>query len=145
MKVEFELEMQEAALMLDILRNAAHKSNNQKIRSVLGNIINEIESDSQVAHYILDGIRHEFTTNNLTNSKIFPHSNMQYGLGIPKPFLQEAPGLTRMANFILLKTVKKFKSTTAPSKVKKITNAAIKKCALVHDVMNLIQTAYEAA
>lgn len=145
MKIEIELEMHEAALMLDILRNVAHKSNNQKIRSVLGNIINEIESDSKVAHYILNGIRHEFTTNNLTNNKIFPHSNMQYGLGIPKPFLQEAPGLTRMANFILLKTVKKLKPTVSTRKVKKITNTAIKKCALVYDVINLIQTAYEAA
>ena len=144
MKVEFELEVQEAAIMLDILREAAHKSNNQKIRSVLGNIINEIESDSKVAHYILDGIRHEFTTNNLTNNKIFPHSNMQYGLRIPKPFLQEAAGLTKMANFILLRTVQKFKPNTKPSNEQRISNSSIKKCVLVQDVMNLIQGSYEA-
>ncbi|WP_435623187.1 hypothetical protein [Flagellimonas sp.] len=145
MKIEFELEMQEAALMMDILRKAAFESNNQKVRTVIGKIINEIESDSKVAHFILGGIRHLFTTNNLTKNKIFPQSDMEYGLGIPKPFLQEPRGLTKMANFILMQTVKKFKPSISPSKVKKIGNAAIKKCVLVHDVMVLIQTAYEGA
>ncbi|MEM1003245.1 MAG: hypothetical protein AAGH46_11415 [Bacteroidota bacterium] len=144
MKIEFELEMQEAALIMDILRAALHKSNNPKVKSVLGNIITEIESDSRVAHYILAGIRDQFHTNNLTNNQIYPHSNMEYGLGMPKPFLKEPQGLTKMANFILLRTVKKFKPTIVPSKVKKITNAAIKKCILVHDVMVLIQNNYEA-
>jgi hypothetical protein len=141
MKIEFELEMQEAVLMLDILRKAAYKSSNPKIKTTLGNIINEIESDSQVAHYILNGIKHEFYTNNLTKNKIYPHSNMEYGLSIPKPFLQEARGLTKMANFILFKTVRKFKPEIKP---KRISNPEIKKCVLIHDVITLIQTNYEA-
>ena len=109
MKIEFELEMQEAALMMDILRKAAFESNNQKVRAVIGKIINEIESDSKMAHFILEAIRHLFTTNNLTKNRIFPQSDMEYGLGIPKPFLVEPRGLTKMANFILMQTVKKFK------------------------------------
>jgi len=144
MKIEFELEMQEATLMIDILHKAAYQSRNLKVKTVLGNIINEIQSDSQVAHYILNEIRQEFHTNNLTNNKIYPHSNMEYGLGIPKPFLQETRGLTKMANFILLNTVKKFKPEIRPSKIKRIGNPAIKKCVLVNDVLTLIQTNYEA-
>lgn len=145
MKIEFELEMQEAALVMDILRRAAYESNSQKVKSVLDKIVNEIESDSKVAHYILGGIRHHFHTNNLTSNKIFPESNMEYGLGISKPYLLEPRGLTRTANIILKSTLKKFKPKTNLSKVKKISNLSIKKCVVVHDVIILIQTAYESA
>ena len=144
MKVEFKLEIQEAVLMIDILRKAAYQSTNPNVKTVLGNIINEIESDSKVAHSILNTIRHQFHTNNLTNSKVYPHSNMEYGLNIPKPFLKENAGLPKMVNFIFYQTLKKFKPKINPRSVKPISPTAVKKCVIVNDVISLIQSNYEA-
>ena len=143
MKIELELEIQEAVVLLGILNKAISEETNPNVKNTLKEIINEIESDSSVSHYILDVIKDKFRKNHLTQSEIFPDSDMRWGLGISEYFLEKSSGLTKMAYDILLMTVKKFKPTADLTKVKKISNAEVKKCILVFDLMNLIEKSYE--
>lgn len=143
MKIEFDISMKDAALLADILKQAAFNEPNVNVRNAIGNMINEIEADSKVAHFLLAVIRDLFHKNHLTNGPIYPISDMRWGLGISKDFLQEPSGLTKMAHYILKVTVKKFKPATDSSKIKKVSNTLIKKCVTVYDLITLLQSYYE--
>lgn len=144
MKIEFELEIQEAVVLLNILKSAASKEANPKVENTLRNIIREIEADSSVTHFILSMIKDKFYQNNLTREEILPGSDMYYGLGISEKFLTEPRGLTKMAYDILILVVKQYKPDADLTKIKKISNSAIKECAIVDDLMYLIEKSYEA-
>ena len=60
MKIEFDISMKDAALLSDILKRAAFKESNVNVKSAIANIINEIEADSKVAHFLLAVIRDFF-------------------------------------------------------------------------------------
>lgn len=143
MKVEFDISMRDAALLSDILKRAAYKEPNLNVKNAIGNIINEIEADSKVAHFLLAVIRDLFHKNHLTNSPIYPVSDMRWGLGISEDFLKEPTGLTKMAAHMLKVTVKKFRPGTHPSKIKKVSLASIRKCVTVYDLITLLQGYYE--
>lgn len=143
MKIELELEIQEAVVLLNILKQATSREANPNVQNTLRGIIKEIERDAPSWHFILNVIKDEFRKSHLTTSEIYPESNMEWGLGISRDFLKEEDGLTRMAYDILLILVKKFKPETNLSGVKKISNGDIKKCVTVYDLMTLIEKSYE--
>lgn len=143
MKIEFDISMKDAALLSDILKRAAFKESNINVKNAIGNIINEIEADSKVAHFLLAVIRDFFRKNHLTNSPIYPISDMRWGLGISEDFLKAPNGLSKMAAQILKITVNKFRPGTHPTKIKKVSVASIRKCITVYDLITLLQGYYE--
>ena len=144
MKIEIELEIQEAVVLLNILKQAVSKEVNPEVQKTLREIITEIEGDAPVSHYILALIKDNFYKNDLTTREIHPESDMYNGLQISKRFLNESNGLTKMAHTILLSVTKKYKPKADISKVKEIGKTAIQKCVTVYDLMVLIENSYDA-
>lgn len=142
MKIEFEIEEKETVLLLKILQKFMGQTNNPNVLKSLSKIASEIESDLKVGNQIFLLLRNRLY--NYTNhNTMLPDSDMKIYLGMSTNFITRVGGLEREANIILAQMVKANMSNFDLRKLKKIPLTHIKKCKLISDVQEKIQSAYE--
>ena len=142
MKIEFEIEEKEAVLLLKILQQFMGQTNNPNVLKSLSKIASEIESDFQIGNQIFLLLRtrlYDYTNHNV----MLPESDMRIFLGMSSNFITRVGGLEREANIVFIQIVKNNKPNVDIRKLKQIPLDEIKKCKLISDVQEIIQSAYE--
>lgn len=142
MKIEFDIEEKDSIILLDIIKKIIGQTNSKELFKTLTKIAWEIESDLKLAEEIFIILRNELQ--GYTNGNpIYLDSNMTIYLGISENFITRQGGLESLANSILRRVVKKYKPHMNPKDVPPISLTSIKKCKIISDVQNLIQSSYE--
>ncbi len=142
MKIEFEIEERETVLLLRILKQSMGQTNNPNLLKTLSKIASELESDLKVGNQIFHILRerlYDYTNHN----QMFPESNMRIYLGMSKNFITRLGGLEREANRTLAIIIRTHNPNYDLRQMKRIPVSVIKKCKLISDVQEKIQSAYE--
>ncbi|MEQ8477454.1 hypothetical protein [Fulvivirga sp.] len=129
MKIHFEIEANEAPLLINALdlalqsvNNPAHKASIQKIKS---EVVSDINADQVIRNNVISAISHWTKVR-----PILTTSNLRFGLSLTKGFMQNH--LHQLCNKILI--------SISPNHKSKVSREGANKCETIQDIINIIQT-----
>jgi hypothetical protein len=141
MKIEFEIEDSDLAVLLQALESAAASAANRTSFDALQRLVNEIRQDITNGTDVFLELKTRLTS--FTNgSPILPKSNFRTHLGMSLDFIESENGLLHLLNWILDRLVRanKPRATT-----KLIESDDIEGAFIVQDLVKLITDNYVAS
>lgn len=142
MKIEFEITEAEAQLLVSSLKQIMGQTTNNSTLVTLSKIVQEIEADYKMDTLIFNQLQY-FLKDYINSTVPFQReSTLLHNLGMSKNFKDGARGLKAVCNAVLSNILKEHKPGKTSSGVPL---SHIKQSKTIKDIINVIQSTYEAA
>ena len=129
MKIHFEIETNEAPLLIKALDIAQQNANNSQekvlLQRIKGEIITDINEDKVIRNNVISAISHWTRVR-----PILTTANLRFGLSLTRGFMQNH--LHQLCNKIV--------KSISPGSTKKVSRKEAGKCKTIQDIISLIQT-----
>lgn len=139
MKIEFEIDENEASILIDALQFAASQSNDQATFEAIQKVIQDIQEDLKNGVLIFEELK-RLIKPYTDGSAILKTSSFRTQLGLSQVFIESSQGLIYILNYILNALVALHEPGTS---VKNITMQELSKAKKIKDLIDLIQSNYE--